>query len=73
MTCKCGNCDKEYSNSKMAGLIFGQVAKSVLERRGYSSENAVKAAFNSGEFSGGFLSAMGVKCPSCGASDWDCQ
>lgn len=71
MTFKCKKCSEEVSNSKMAGLVFGQIAAATLEGKGVKTQRELAAGFNSGEFGSGFLSAFRVKCPSCEASNWE--
>ena len=71
MSFSCKECGETVSNSKMAGLVFGQITKATLERKGIHTESELSQGFNSQEFSGGFLTALGIKCPKCKKSNWD--
>lgn len=70
MSFECKECKENVSNSKMAGLVLGQIAASTLESKGITSKSALMAGFSSGEFGSGVLSGMKVKCPSCNKSNW---
>ncbi len=70
MSFKCNGCNKSFSDSKMAGLVFGQISRSLLESRGVLTEGKLTQGFSSGDFRAGFLSGLGVRCPSCDAKDW---
>lgn len=70
MTFECKECKEKVSDSKMAGLVFGQIAAATLESNGVKTQSALTAGFSSGEFASGFLSGLKVKCPKCNKSNW---
>jgi DNA-directed RNA polymerase subunit RPC12/RpoP len=70
MSFKCENCGEEVSNSKMAGLAFGQISKSILESKGIGDLSMLRSAFDKGQFAAGYISGLGIKCPSCGNANW---
>jgi len=70
MSFKCENCGETVSNSKMAGLAFGQISRNILESKGIGEKEVFASALNKGEFSAGYLSGLGIKCPSCRKSNW---
>ena len=71
MTFKCKNCEEKVSNSKMVGLVLGQVASATLEGKGIKTRPALTNCLNSGEVGAGVLSGMGVSCPNCNSANWD--
>lgn len=70
MSFECKKCEEKVSNSKMAGLVFGQVTSATLKTKGIETQSSLASGFNSGDFSGGFLSGLGIKCPGCGSKNW---
>lgn len=70
MTFECKECKEKVSNSKMAGLVFGQIAAATLASKGIKTQSELTAGFNSGDFAAGTLSGMKVKCPKCNGSNW---
>lgn len=61
---ECNKCKETYSKSKMIGIIVGQIGREKMEAKGLSE-------FSRDEFFAGVLSGFKIKCPNCGASDWN--
>lgn len=70
MSFKCKKCGETFSSSKMAGIAFGHIARSVLESKGILSKEGLASAFDKGDFSAGVLSGLKVCCPKCDSSHW---
>jgi hypothetical protein len=70
MSFECKKCNESVSTSKMAGLVFGQIARATLESKGIKTESGLKAGFSSGDFGAGFLSGLKIQCPNCGEKNW---
>lgn len=70
MSFECKNCKEEVSNSKMTGLVFGQIAAATLSSKGIKTQSGLTAGFNGGEFGSGFLSGLKVRCPKCDSTNW---
>lgn len=66
MSYSCKSCKEKVSNSKMAGLVIGQVSREVLE-----AKNITRSSFSNGEVMAGLLSGFRVKCPKCGKTNWE--
>lgn len=70
MSFECKNCNEEVSSVKMAGLVFGQITAANLASKGIKTQTSLKSAFDLGEFTAGFVTGLGIKCPSCKKSNW---
>jgi len=71
MPFQCKNCKEKVTNSKMVGLVFGQIAAATLESKGIKTQSALVTKFKSHDIGAGFLSAMRVECPNCRKTNWD--
>lgn len=71
MSFKCKKCKEEVSNSKMTGLVFGQITVATLESKGIKTQKDLTTGFSGGDFGSGFLSSFNVKCPNCKESSWE--
>ena len=70
MSFECKKCGEKVSDSKMAGLVFGQVASATLSRYGIETKSELTKGFSSRDFGSGVLSGLGVGCPKCGEKNW---
>ena len=59
----CKSCDEKVSNSKMFGLVIGQIGREKFEQRGFSK----------GDILAGALSGFRIACPNCSKTNWNYQ
>lgn len=58
----CKSCKEEVSNSKMFGLVIGQVGREKLVERN---------AINKPDVLAGILSGFRISCPECQKTNWE--
>lgn len=63
---KCKLCNEKFSNSKMIGLIIGQIGRDKSESKGLSN-------FSKPDFIAGLVTGFKVRCPDCNGSNWECE
>lgn len=71
MSFECSGCKEKVSNSKMVGLVFGQITSATLEIKGIKTKASLTAGFSRGELGSGFLSGLGIECPKCKNTNWN--
>lgn len=71
MSFTCANCSEKVSDSKMAGLVIGQVASATLSSKGIQTRSDLTSSLSKGEFTAGVISGLGIKCPKCNGTNWN--
>jgi DNA-directed RNA polymerase subunit RPC12/RpoP len=70
MSFECKECGEKVSDSKMAGLVFGQIASATLSGYGIETKSGLTKGFSSRDFGSGILSGLGINCPKCSGKNW---
>jgi len=68
MAFSCGNCNSTFSDSKMVGIVVGQIGRDLVNRELGLPKSS---NFSGRELTAGILSGFNIKCPKCGKSNWN--